>query len=49
MNRSLAPIACVAYLVCAVANADVTIQDQTTLNLSVIKAHGASTNSLYRR
>ncbi len=46
MNRSLAPVACVAYLVCAAAHADVTIQEQTTLNLSVIKAHGTSTNSI---
>ena len=46
MNRSLAPVACVAYLACAAANADVTIQEQTTLNLSVVKAHGTSTNSI---
>jgi hypothetical protein len=46
MNRSLAPIACVALLSCAVAHADVTIQDQTTLNLSIIKAHGTSTNRI---
>jgi len=45
MNKSLAPVACVAIFACAVAHADVTIQDQTTLNLTIIKAHIKSTNS----
>jgi hypothetical protein len=46
MNKSLAPVACVAFFACAVAHADVTIQDQTTLNFAIIKAHGTSTNRI---
>jgi hypothetical protein len=46
MNKSLAPVACVAFFACAIANADVTIQDQTTLNLAFIKAHLASTKNI---
>ena len=46
MNKSLAPVACVAFFACAVAHADVTIQDQTTMNFAIIKAHGTSTNRI---
>lgn len=46
MNKSLAPVAWVALLACAGANADVTIQDQTTLNVAFIKAHGTSTKRI---
>jgi hypothetical protein len=46
MNKSLAPVACVAFFACAVAHADVTIQDQTTINVAFIKAHGSSTNRI---
>ncbi len=40
------PIAFVALLAGAIAHADVTIQEQTTLNLSVIKAHISSTKRI---
>ncbi len=46
MTKSLVPIACVTVLAGAIAHADVTIQDQTTLNLSVIKAHISSTKRI---
>jgi hypothetical protein len=46
MNKSLAPVACVAFLASAVAHADVTIQDQTTMNFAIIKAHGTSTKRI---
>jgi len=46
MNNSLAPVACVAFFACAVAHADVTIQDQTTINVAFVKAHGSSTNRI---
>ena len=49
MNKSLVPVACVAFLACAVAHADVTIQDQTTSTSPCIKAHGTSTKRITRR
>ena len=46
MKKSLAPVACVAVIACAVAHADVTIQDQTTINVAFVKAHGSSTKRI---
>lgn len=46
MNKSPAPIALVALLACASAQADVTIQEQTSLNVAVIKAHSNSTKRI---
>ena len=46
MNKSLAPVAFVALLACASAHADVTIQEQTNLDIASIKAHGASTRRI---
>ena len=46
MTKSLVPFACAAFLAGAVAHADVTIQDQTTLNFAFIKAHISSTKRI---
>ncbi len=46
MNKCLASVACLAFFAGALAHADVTIQDQTTMNLAIIKAHGSSTRRI---
>jgi hypothetical protein len=46
MIKKHVPIAFAALLAGAIAHADVTIQEQTTLNLSVIKAHISSTKRI---
>jgi len=46
MNKHSAPIALVALFACASAHADVTIQEQTNLNVAVIKAHSSSTKRI---
>ena len=46
MNKSLAPVTCIAVFACAVAHADVTIQDQTTINVAFVKAHGSNTRRI---
>ena len=46
MKKSLAPTVLAMVFAGATAHADVTIQDQTTLNLSIIKAHMASTKRI---
>src|SRR4051812_13536259 len=46
MKTSLALAACISSLACAVAHADVTVQEQTNLNFAFIKAHGSSTSRI---
>ena len=44
MNKCLAPTVFAMLIAGATAHADVTVQDQTTMNLAMIKAHLSSTN-----
>jgi hypothetical protein len=46
MYRSRALVFTVTLAACAAANADVTVQEQTTVNVAVIKAHGSSTRAI---
>ena len=46
MNKTSALLAAVALLGCAAASADVTVQEQTTVNVAMIKAHGSSTRAI---
>ncbi len=46
MNKSLAPTFLAVLIAGATAHADVVIQDKTTVNLSIIKAHVNSTKSV---
>jgi len=46
MKKSLAPTVLAMVFAGATAHADVTIQDQTTLNIAIIKAHMSSTKRI---
>lgn len=46
MNKNSALAAAVAVLGCAAAQADVTVQEQTTVNVAMIKAHGSSSRAI---